>query len=136
MELNSELVAYLGRMYERVNSGDVSAMEEFLSTEEGSLGVGTDPREWWAGADAVRAAWSNQIPEMYAAGIRFEPGEIQAFSEGTVGWFAHQPSVKMPDGGEMAARMTGVCRQEQGAWRIVQSTSRSAWRMKRRSGRN
>jgi hypothetical protein len=107
-------------MYERFNAGDASAIDDFLSTEEDSQGIGTDPREWWAGADAVRAAWNTQVPEMHAAGMRFEPGDIQAFSEGSVGWFAHQPTLRMPDGSELLARATGVCRRENGVWKMVQ----------------
>jgi hypothetical protein len=121
MDRNANLASYLGRMYERINAGDVfSTADDYLSIAEDSLGIGTDPREWWAGADALRAAWNTQLPEMHRAGIRFEPGDIQAFSEGSVGWFAHQPTLKMPDGGELPARVTGVCHRENGAWKLVQ----------------
>jgi hypothetical protein len=102
------------------NTGGVSIVGDFVSTEEDVLGIGTDPREWWAGSEAFRAAWNTQLPEMHAAGLRFEPGDIQAFSEGSIGWFADQPTLKMPDGGEVPMRLSGVCRQEDGAWKMVQ----------------
>ena len=57
---------------------------------------------------------------MNAAGLQFLAGNIQAHSEGSVGWFADQPTLKMADGSEAPARITGVFRREEGAWKLVQ----------------
>ncbi len=119
MEQNAELVAYVKQMFAIFETGDVSAIDGILSREKDVLGIGSDPREWWAG-DALREAFLTQIPEMHGAGMRFEPGDVQAFSEGTVGWVANQPTVKLPDGGEIPMRFTGVCHREDGAWKMVQ----------------
>jgi hypothetical protein len=119
MQRDAELTAYLTRMYDVFNTGDVSKVDVFLAQEEGILGVGTDPREWWAGA-ALRQAFVTQPPEMHAAGLRFEPGDLQGYSEGSVGWFADQPTLITPDGGEVPMRLTGVCHQEDGTWKMVQ----------------
>ena len=120
MERNADLAAQLERMYAVFTPGDASDVESFLSSEEDTLGIGTDPREWWAGSEAFRAAWNTQPAEMHAAGLRFEPGDIQAFSEGSVGWFADQPVLKMPDGNGMPMRLTGVWHQEDGNWKMIQ----------------
>lgn len=120
MERNADLAAQIERMYDVFNTGDASGVESFLSSADEVLGVGTDPREWWAGSEAFRAAWSTQPAEMHAAGLHFEAGDIQAISEGSVGWFADQPTLKMPDGNGVPMRLTGVCRQEDGAWKMVQ----------------
>ncbi len=57
---------------------------------------------------------------MSAAGLQFVSGDIQAFSEGSIGWFADQPTIKMADGSEAPARITGVFRQEGGVWKLMQ----------------
>lgn len=120
MKRNAELAAAIGHMYEVFNTGDASTINDFVSAETDILGIGTDPREWWAGSDAFRAAWNTQPAEMHAAGLRFEPGDIQAFSEGSVGWFADQPTLHTPNGGGVPMRLTGVYHQEDGAWKMVQ----------------
>ena len=107
-------------MYEVFNTGDASRIDEFLSAEEEILGIGTDPREWWAGSEAFRQAWNTQPAEMHAAGLSFESGDIEAFSEGSVGWFADRPTLKMPDGNGVPMRLSGVCCQEDGKWKMVQ----------------
>jgi hypothetical protein len=119
MQRNAEISEQLSQMYAVFNTGDVSIVDRFLSREEGVLGIGTDPREWWAGTD-LRDAFNTQPVEMHSAGLRFEPGDIQAFSEGTVGWFADRPVLKMPDAGEVPMRLSGVFRQEDGVWKMVQ----------------
>lgn len=120
MERNPELAAYLTRWYEQFNTGDISTVHDFISSEADILGIGTDPREWWAGSDALLNAWNTQIPEMHAAGMQFLPGDIQAFSEGSVGWYADQLTIQLPDGTPVPARLTGVCHQEGGGWKMVQ----------------
>jgi hypothetical protein len=119
MQRNAELAEYLTRLYALFATGDVSLADELLSSEADILGVGTDPREWWLG-DAFRDAARTQPAEMHAAGLRFEPGEVLACSEGSIGWFADQPTLKLPDGGDVPMRLTGICRQEDGAWKMVQ----------------
>jgi hypothetical protein len=120
MERNADIEATLGRMYDVFNTGDASHIEDFVSTEEDILGIGTDPREWWAGSAAVHAAWNTQPAEMHAAGLRFQAGDILAFGEGSVGWFADQPTLTMPNGGAVPMRLTGVVHKENGNWKIVQ----------------
>ena len=61
MERNPELAAYLTRWYEQFNTGDISTVHDFISSEADILGIGTDPREWWAGSDALLNAWNTQI---------------------------------------------------------------------------
>jgi hypothetical protein len=119
MERNAELAVYLTRMYDVFNTGEVAIVDDLVSREQGILGVGTDPGEWWFD-DAFRDAFRAQAPQVHAAGMRLEPGALQAFSEGSVGWFADQPTLKMAAGGAVPMRLTGVCHQEDGAWKVVQ----------------
>ena len=119
MQRNTEIESQVLQMYAVFNTGDVSIVDRFLSSEEAIVGIGTDPREWWVGA-GVREAFNTQPVEMHAASLRFESGGVQAFSEGTVGWFTDRPVLKLPDGGEAPMRLSGVFRQEDGVWRMVQ----------------
>ncbi len=120
MERSAEIASYLERMYEQYNTGNTSTLRDIVSADPGVLGIGTDPREWWAGRDAVDEAWKTQIPEMNAAGMKFVSGDVEAFSEGSVGWFADNMSIQLPDGTSAPARLTGVCHKEDGAWKLVQ----------------
>ena len=119
MERNDELAALIRQMMGVFETGDVDALDAMLSRESGVLGVGTDPREWWVDG-ALREAFLAQVPMMHEAGIRFELDDIQALSEGSVGWIATQPKLKLPDGNEVPTRLTGVLHQEDGAWKMVQ----------------
>ncbi len=44
----------------------------------------------------------------------------QAYSEGTVGWVADYPKLRLPDGTEIPFRITTVYPKENGAWKMVQ----------------
>jgi hypothetical protein len=120
MQRSAEVKAYVERMWEQFNTGNIETIDEYVSADHNILGIGTDPREWWAGSDALRSAWKSQIPEMRAAGMKFKSGDVEAFSEGSVGWFADRLTIQAPDGSALPARLTGVCRQEGGAWKLVQ----------------
>jgi hypothetical protein len=119
MQPNADLVGYVEGMYASFETGDPASIDALLSQEQGLLGIGTDPNEWWKDA-ALSAAFKAQVKELHAAGMRFESGDIQAFSEGSVGWIADQPSLVLPNGERVEMRMTGVCRLEDGAWRMLQ----------------
>jgi hypothetical protein len=118
LESNDELAGFLSRLYTSLNTGDASIARTLVSKEPGILGIGTDPYEWWWG-DMFARALSAQIPEMFDAGMRFQQGNIQAHSEGSVGWTADQPTLKLPHG-EVPMRLTAVWHQEEGSWKIVQ----------------
>lgn len=119
MRQDRELASYFKRMYDVLNTGDVGAIDTLLSSDAGTVGIGTDPREWWTG-DEVKRALKTQPAEMHAAGVRFQPGDIRAQSEGSVGWIADRPSLKTADGKEVPLRVTAVCHQEDGQWKIAQ----------------
>jgi ketosteroid isomerase-like protein len=53
-------------------------------------------------------------------GFPIEAAELQAFSEGEVGWAADRPRLTMPDGSEISFRLTAVLHREDGDWRVVQ----------------
>lgn len=119
MEQNTQLKERISQMYESFATGDPSVVDTVLSAEKEVLGIGTDPGEWWVGDD-IRRAFKAQLQEMHAAGIRFRERNIQAFSEGSVGWASDQTALTLDDGAEVPMRLTTVWRQEAGDWRMVQ----------------
>ncbi len=118
MQPSLELREVIVRLYESMTSGDASAVERLFSRQSGVLVVGTDPNEWWVGYDTYARLFKAQLQEM--AGIRIEAGELEAYVEGTVGWVADRPTIRLPNGREMKFRQTSVLHQEDGAWKIVQ----------------
>ncbi len=118
MKPSAELKNVMLRLYESMSSGDASAVERLFSRQSGVLVIGTDPQEWWAGYETYARLFKAQLKEM--AGIRIEAGELEAFVEGTVGWVADRPKIRLANGQEVRFRQTAVLHQEDGEWKIVQ----------------
>lgn len=119
MQHDADLARFVEQMYERFSSGKPDLADDLVSADPGVLGIGTDPAEWWVAENVLRA-FKAQIPEMHAAGMRFQPGAVVAYSEGPIGWVADQPSLRMPDGSEIPMRMTAVWRRDGDAWKMLQ----------------
>ena len=119
MERSPELRAVMLRFYEALSSGDVSFLDRHFSTSGEVRGIGTDPEEWWAGGRLVEV-WKEQIEAM-GGSMPLAAGDPEAYTEGSVGWVADQPTLKMPDGSDMPVRFTAVFHRENGDWKIVQS---------------
>lgn len=113
---NEELRSVLLRFYEVVAAGDVTAFKEMLSSSSQLLIVGSDPEEWLTGSAGVEV-FAAQLSEM---SFRIEPGDIQAFSSGAVGWVADQCTLKFTDGFEQSKNVTATLTLEKGHWRFIQ----------------
>jgi ketosteroid isomerase-like protein len=116
-----ELAALVRRMYSAQAAGDVEWLSTLLSASDHALTIGTDPAEWWEGAQ-IRERWRAQL----AAGMgeaRMTATRLSAFEEGDVGWVADEPQVVLPDGTTLTMRATAVFHREAGAWRLVQGHS-------------
>lgn len=119
---SDELAHVVRRLYQAIVAGDIDAIESAFSDDESVLRIGTDSEEWWTTKAAVVGMFRQQFDEAsgssYAAAI--EPGDVEAYEEGTVGWVQDQPTFVMPHGATMKGRMTLVFRLEGITWRIVQ----------------
>ena len=118
MNPSDELKAVILRFYESETAGDVRAVQGCLSRQDGVLEIGTDPNEWWTGYDTIARVLEAQLSEM--GGARIEAGDLSAFVEGTVGWIADRPTIRMPNGQELSMRLTAVLHKENGEWKFVQ----------------
>jgi hypothetical protein len=101
-----------------MGTGGVSAIGRLFSCQSGVLAIGTDPNEWWAGHDTIVEAFKAQLQ---GSGTRkVEPGDLNAFAEGSVGWAADRRTMRLADGKESTIRETFLFHQEDGDWKLVQ----------------
>jgi hypothetical protein len=61
--------------------------------------------------------------EVEGAGGRatFEPKDVEAFSDATVGWATAQVMITLPDGKHVSPRWSAVLHRQGGVWRFVQT---------------
>jgi len=118
MNPSVELKNAMLRLYESMTSGDASAVGRLFSRHSGVLAIGTDPKEWWADYETIVRMYGAQFQEL--GKIQVRAGEMHAFVEGTAGWVADRPTVRLPNGQEMELRETTVFHKEDGEWKIVQ----------------
>jgi hypothetical protein len=117
MQHAPDLADLMRRWYEAFAAGDSAFLEGAFSHQEGVLAIGTDPQEWWTGYDTIVRTLRAQMQEL--GGMRFAPGEVVAYREGTVGWAVDRPSIQLPDGAEIPVRISAVYHQEDAAWKLV-----------------
>lgn len=118
MEQSTELKELYLRSCEAQSNGDYSFFERHFSQKDGVLAIGTDPTEWWAGYATITRVFKAQLKE--TGGFEIIADTPQAYSDGSIGWVAGQPTLKLPDGTEMPVRLTAVFQKEQNDWKIVQ----------------
>jgi hypothetical protein len=118
MEQSSELIELIRRIYARMSVGDVAFFERHISRQDGVLVIGSDPGEWWADYATIVRVFKTQLEEMGSLSI--DVGQIDAYSDGNVGWAAGRPVLRLPDGTAFTHRTTLVFQRQQGEWKIVQ----------------
>ena len=118
MEQSTELKELYLRICEAQSKGDYSFFERYFSQKDGVLAIGTDPTEWWTGYATITRVFKAQLKE--TGGFQILADTPQAYSDGSIGWVAGQPTLKLPDGTEMPVRLTAVFQKEQNSWKIVQ----------------
>jgi len=118
MEQPTELREFYLRSCEAQSNGDYAFFERHFSTRDGVIAIGTDPAEWWAGYDTIAKMFKSQLEE--TGGVEVLPGTHQAHRDGSIGWVAGQPIVRLADGTEIPARLTAVVQKEPDGWKIVQ----------------
>ena len=124
MNPSIELINIMLHFYEIQAASDVNSFKHLLSQQDGVLMIGTDPSEWWAGYDTILDQLLKTQPQELSkeapGNIQIRAGEVSAFVEGTVGWVADTPSMRLPNGKEIPTRVTTIFHREEGEWKIVQ----------------
>jgi ketosteroid isomerase-like protein len=117
MERNAEVETTVRDLMSAMNRGDVEAFTGGLSADL-TAGIGTDDEEWWEGYDATAAAVKAQLE--VSGGLPFEGNEPRGYAVGEFGWFENRGTINAGKGQPVPVRMTGVLRQEDGQWRLLQ----------------
>jgi ketosteroid isomerase-like protein len=118
MEPSNELKALYLRSCEAISNGDHSFFEQYFSNRDGALAIGTDPKEWWSGYATITRVFKSQLKEL--SGLQLLADTPEAYRDGSIGWVAGQPILKLSDGTEMPARLTAVFQKDENGWKIVQ----------------
>jgi class 3 adenylate cyclase len=121
VERSTELEAVVGRLFAAINARDLPTVLNLFADEPGIVHIGTDPDEWLSTYEATVVIFEAQLGEFDAGAATYEPGEVEAYSEGTVGWAAFRPTLVLPDGTTAALRGTAVLHLDRGVWRFVQT---------------
>jgi class 3 adenylate cyclase len=121
VEASPELQAVVGRFFTAMNQRDVDTVLNLHSDEPGLLSIGTDPDEWWSGYRVVSGIFEAQLGEYDGLGVTLDPGPIEAYVEGTMGWAACRPELVFVEGTNLESRCSMVFRLDRGMWKIVHS---------------
>lgn len=97
-------------------SDQADTWSDVWSTKPGVVDLGTDPREWWEGADVVVSLFAAQADKR--AGLTFDEPRLAAFQEGTVGWAVYVANA-MYQGEVRPFRFTAIFHLERHAWKAV-----------------
>ena len=114
MQADQDLREHVVYMYDSVSKGDEEFLENFLSDQGDVLMIGTDSNEWLSEASIITAQLKSQS-------VKLVPGNLVAYSEGSVGWMADDGKFVTPDGGEAPFRMTAVFHRVNDEWKLVQA---------------
>jgi len=113
---SSELEAVLRRILRAYEARDVATVRALMSRSDELMVIGSDPREWLHGVEAVEVA-AAQLAEM----PRFTEtiGRIEAHEHGDFGWAAAEFTVEWADEDPDDFRVSAVFHLEEGVWRVV-----------------
>lgn len=114
MQESQEVREAVELFYERLSAGDVEGTAGTIAADQAAFVIGTQK------IGGGRAEWLDSVQENATYGIAFEGGAIRGFLEGEMGWAVDEPSIVLPDGTRLTARMTAVLRREDdGVLRLV-----------------
>jgi len=117
MQESAELKELYQKLCDAQTNGDHEFFLRRFSAKAGVLAIGTDPNEWWPGYETISKVFEAQLTEM--SGLQVVADDPLAFSEGSMGWVAGRPMLKLPDGTELQMRLTVVFENEPDGWKIV-----------------
>ena|SRR5438093_7814621 len=117
MERSPELEKFIVAWFHAATRGDPSLVDRHISRQEGTRLVGSDPDEWFEGSAA--AEFLKKELQGSGGSVR-SLSDLEAFSEGTVGWGTTRFTLTFPDGRSISPRWSAVFHREDGEWKFVQ----------------
>ena len=118
MEQDGSLRSVIVGWFESIVNADDTWRDRHVSRDPDLRIVGTDPAEWLKG-DAAYAFLKGEADSV-GGHVRIDVREVEAFSQGDVGWGVARPVIELPDGNTVAPRWSAVFRKENGNWMMVQ----------------
>jgi hypothetical protein len=118
MQQDASLRAVISGWFESLVAADNSWRDRHVSRDPNLRIIGTDPQEWLQGEPAY--AFLKTEADNVGGMLKIEVGDVEAFSQGDIGWGVARPAIGLPDGSAVNPRWSGVFRKEEGAWRLVQ----------------
>ena len=120
MERSEEIERLVSDWFAAASQGDASLVAERVSPSPSVRLIGSDPSEVFKGGDAVAEFLHGEV-EGAGGHATFAPADIEAFSDGDVGWATTQLTITMPDGKYVSPRWSAVFHREDGMWKFVQT---------------
>ena len=118
MQRSPELEQLVAAWFAGASAGDPALVDAHVSEGDGTRLIGSDPGEVFKGGAAVAAFVRGEV-EGAGGNVRFEPTDIEAFAEGTVGWATTNLRITLPDGGQVSPRWSSVFHLEDDVWKFV-----------------
>lgn len=115
-----EIEDLVGAWFGSATRGDSAMVATHVSPGAETRLIGSGPAEYFRGGAAVAEFLNGEVSRSNGT-VRFEPTEVEAFSEGSVGWATAKIIITLPDGGTVAPRWSSVFHQEDGVWKFVQT---------------
>ena len=118
MEPCADLQEIIVNWFHAAAAGDASWRDRHVSRHPNLRIVGTDPDEWLEGELAYR--FLKDEAESIEGKVQVQVPDVEAFSEGSVGWGVARPVITLGDGRKVSPRWSAVFRREDGGWRMIQ----------------
>ena len=117
MEKSEEIKNLILKAAKAYEQGDADFWVNIVAQQEDALVIGSSPNEVFKGYDTI----VKMLKEDWGAKKPFTVTmlDIQAFSEGTVGWYVVKSIYKYDNGSELPLRINGVMHKENGVWKLL-----------------
>ena len=119
MERSDEVGEFLSSLMKTFGTEQMeSAFANAISSERGTLIIGTDPDEWWDTPEALVRSLKSQSDELRGAVATVR--HVQGWAERDVGWGAVKVDIAFPDAPTASMRFTATLARRSQDWKIVQ----------------
>jgi SnoaL-like domain len=108
----------LVRFYDALRDPQQDAVAGLFVSDAETLFVGTDPAEWFTGAESIVSELSTMLSD--TGGIDLIQTDPRAHQQGPTAWVADQPLFLLPDGAQIPVRVTATACVIDEEWRFVQ----------------
>lgn len=111
-ELKNQVLRHYGKFS---SGGQSETIQEMYSLQDGVVIIGAERGDWFANRDSILTV----IEEGSSTQLDVDVHDIEARSEGSVGWTMDRVLVALPDGTKLPIRHTRIFHQEDGKWKLV-----------------